>query len=1030
MLDDITQTAVSILQCKLAWLLIRDDDVLVTQSVNYLSEEVTASFFATIENYYQDGRFPLQPGHNPFAEILFRNTPLVGLETPQLATIDGGNLLMSALIEHGFDYISIIPLRKSDHLMGVLVLTTDSAEQMSSPQSHMLVKMLRRQAVLEIDHSHLSTELTESETQLALLHDFYGVVLDTIGDGLVITDLEGKITYLSNRLMVMSEYNSDELIGKALSEIFSEASRPTIEDALGADKRKTLSLTQELQTKSGDIVPVLLSRVVTKEIAGQDKRFVIVLSDLSRLRANEQALERQTQRLRVLNRAAQAISSPLSLNEVIQIILSSAREIVQGMVASILLRDVDEPENLIIIASLGEHADRRHGRIVPSGIGIVGWVAERSESLLVPNVSKDPRFLEGLDSDYGIETQSIAAVPLIASNEVIGVLEVINKENGVFDSDDLEVLENLGSSAAIAIQNASLFDQIQRRLTELSTLLDASAVVTSTLDLGAVLEHITHSLRKALDLQRVVVSTVDLEHDHLNWLVEVVDAEWSFNQAPAVPVSDLPAKERALRNKQSTSVTLDNPDRYPYDCDELQVRGMHCVFNYPWQYNDETIGLISLYHEQPLNFSAMHETALSDTLSSWQQSVQNPWEDLTALCQRALHATNLNWCSLYRWNPKDSSLQLVREVGNAFWQETLGLPQANLDLFPTIRKVVETGDIQKILTSELPESSEEKTYYSRIGTSSSLIAPLIIHGQPVGVVQLMTTDQREFDSSAFSLSMGISNVVGNALENASLYSSLEKRAEALESAYRELEEADRLKDDLLQNLSHELGTPMTHILGYISLLKDGTFGPMNIEQQEAAEKVIEKIEQVANLIKKMVSVHASNSQNLTLKSTRLEQLAALAVRSMSPKAKAMNIQIQNNITNNLPPALVDRVAISEIFEALIDNAIKFSGEGKNIEISIADNGGPTLQVNIRDEGIGIPATEHEKVFRRFYQIDGSTTRRYGGTGLGLAIARKVITAHGGKIWLESDIDKGTTVSFTVPKAEREHTPTDTQSAFA
>jgi signal transduction histidine kinase len=219
-------------------------------------------------------------------------------------------------------------------------------------------------------------------------------------------------------------------------------------------------------------------------------------------------------------------------------------------------------------------------------------------------------------------------------------------------------------------------------------------------------------------------------------------------------------------------------------------------------------------------------------------------------------------------------------------------------------------------------------------------------------------------------------------------------------------------------------------LGYISLLKDGTFGPMNLEQQEAAEKVIEKIEQVANLIKKMVSVHASNSQNLSLKSTRLEQLASLAVRSMLPKAKASSIQIVPQIPEDLPPALVDRVAISEIFEALIDNAIKFSGEGKVIEISITDPGGPTLQVNIRDQGIGIPVTEHEKVFRRFYQIDGSTTRRYGGTGLGLAIARKVITAHGGRIWLESDLDKGTTVSFTVPKATLEHSPTDTQSAFA
>jgi signal transduction histidine kinase len=117
----------------------------------------------------------------------------------------------------------------------------------------------------------------------------------------------------------------------------------------------------------------------------------------------------------------------------------------------------------------------------------------------------------------------------------------------------------------------------------------------------------------------------------------------------------------------------------------------------------------------------------------------------------------------------------------------------------------------------------------------------------------------------------------------------------------------------------------------------------------------------------------------------------------------------------LPPVLVDSKTISDAFEKLLDNAIKFGGDGKCVEVTLQDTDGPMLQVMVRDYGIGIDVPEQQKIFQRFYQVDGGTARRYGGTGIGLAIAKSIIDGHGGRIGVKSKLGEGATFIFTLPK---------------
>ena len=110
----------------------------------------------------------------------------------------------------------------------------------------------------------------------------------------------------------------------------------------------------------------------------------------------------------------------------------------------------------------------------------------------------------------------------------------------------------------------------------------------------------------------------------------------------------------------------------------------------------------------------------------------------------------------------------------------------------------------------------------------------------------------------------------------------------------------------------------------------------------------------------------------------------------------------------------DEDRLLQVFDNLLGNAIKFSPNGGQIVVAIED-AGDRLQVSISDQGIGIPKDQHERIFERFYQVDGSARRRFGGTGLGLAIVKRIVEAHEGQVWVESEPGRGSTFYFTVPK---------------
>jgi signal transduction histidine kinase len=146
----------------------------------------------------------------------------------------------------------------------------------------------------------------------------------------------------------------------------------------------------------------------------------------------------------------------------------------------------------------------------------------------------------------------------------------------------------------------------------------------------------------------------------------------------------------------------------------------------------------------------------------------------------------------------------------------------------------------------------------------------------------------------------------------------------------------------------------------------------------------------------------------------LVKLTQRATRGCAATAEKAGLIVVENLMDGLPPVAGDEGRLLQVFDNLLGNAIKFSPDGGQITVSVED-AGSAVKVSVADQGVGIPKDQLDKVFERFYQVDGSASRRFAGIGLGLTIAKRIVETHGGRIWAESGVGRGSTFHFTIPK---------------
>jgi signal transduction histidine kinase len=284
------------------------------------------------------------------------------------------------------------------------------------------------------------------------------------------------------------------------------------------------------------------------------------------------------------------------------------------------------------------------------------------------------------------------------------------------------------------------------------------------------------------------------------------------------------------------------------------------------------------------------------------------------------------------------------------------------------------------------------------GFRSYLCVPLRAGDKIVGTLGVTMLDERTFDARGVELLAAAGNQIGVSVARAQYAADLKHANIRLERANADLRRLDTLREQFIQNVAHELRTPLALAHGYIEMLVQGGLSAQ--EHQTALDVASRRVQVLVDLVESITTLQDLDSQPLRIEPVAPIELVQTACQMVAQRALVSDVELCNTCPPDLAVFHGDFTRLAQALYQILDNACKFSPEGSTVTIAV-ERTSSTVLISVADEGIGIPPEEHTYIFERFYQVNGSTTRRYGGTGLGLAIAKEIVEAHGGTIEVES-----------------------------
>ena len=316
---------------------------------------------------------------------------------------------------------------------------------------------------------------------------------------------------------------------------------------------------------------------------------------------------------------------------------------------------------------------------------------------------------------------------------------------------------------------------------------------------------------------------------------------------------------------------------------------------------------------------------------------------------------------------------------------------------------------------QVPDILEERAYaprmremLERFGFRASLAVPLLREDRITGGLVARRKSTGEFRPEVIELLKTFATQSVLAIQNARLFREIEDKS-------RQIEAANRHKSEFLANLSHELRTPLNAIIGFSEVLGERLFGELNEKQAEYTDDILTSGRHLLSLINEILDLSKVEAGRMELELATFDLPLAIdnARTFVRERATRHGITLDVTVDERLGEFVGDERKIKQILLNLLSNAVKFTPEGGRIEMKARQADG-SVEISVTDTGIGIAPDDQPKIFEEFRQVGTDYAHKTEGTGLGLTLAKKFVELHGGRIWVESEVGKGSKFTFTLP----------------
>jgi signal transduction histidine kinase len=295
--------------------------------------------------------------------------------------------------------------------------------------------------------------------------------------------------------------------------------------------------------------------------------------------------------------------------------------------------------------------------------------------------------------------------------------------------------------------------------------------------------------------------------------------------------------------------------------------------------------------------------------------------------------------------------------------------------------------------------------------------PLRVGDDVCGVMNIAFEQPHVFTESELNVLELLADQAAIAIHNVRMHQRVLEHAEGLAAALAQQEELDRLKREFMQNVSHELRLPLALIRGYAEMLDSGELGEPQDEHQHPISVITRRAQMLGDLVEDITLILGAETRPAEWRPIALDEVTRIAVAEFDIRAKEAGLTLRSDIADVLAVS-GSLMYLRRVLDNLLNNAVKFTPEGGAIIVRVWQENA-YVKLEVRDTGIGIPSDQLERIFERFYQVDGSIRRRYGGVGLGLALVKELVELHGGQVQVESQVGQGSAFIVTLPIAEEE-----------